>query len=87
VVIKARGDVWIQVRGADGSAVVSRILRNGESYAVPPGKKLTLMTGNAGALEISVDGRAVPPIGTFGTVRRDVALDAEKLLAGTAVGQ
>ncbi len=37
------------------------------------------MTGNAGALEILVDGEPVPPIGPPAAVRRDVPLDADRL--------
>jgi cytoskeleton protein RodZ len=82
--IRAKADSWVQVRGADGRVVVMRILRKGDSYQVPNEKGLTLMTGNAGALEIAVDGQLVPPIGPFGAVKRDVSLDAARLKAGTA---
>jgi len=46
---------------------------------------LSLITGNAGALEILVDGAAVPSIGPVGAVRRNVVLEAEKLKDGSAV--
>lgn len=84
VEIKAVADCWIQVRGADQSVVFSRVLKAGESYQVPrPG--LILRTGNAGALAIVVDGKATPAIGAVGTLRRNVTLEPEALLAGTAV--
>jgi len=85
--IRAKADSWVQVRGADGRVVVMRILRKGDSYKVPDEKGLTLMTGNAGAIEIAVDGDLVPPIGPFGAVKRDVSLDAARLKAGTAAPQ
>lgn len=86
IVVRAKSDSWIQVR--DGIArrlLVTRLLRAGDSYRVPNQPGLTLLTGNAGALDILVDGEAVDPIGTEGTVRRNVALDAERLQTGTAV--
>jgi cytoskeleton protein RodZ len=43
-----------------------------------------MRTGNAGALEISVDGRPAPPLGRIGAVRRNVLLDPQALIAGTA---
>jgi cytoskeleton protein RodZ len=67
--------------------LVTRILGQGSSYVVPPQKGLRLTTGNAGGLEILVDGVSVPPLGPFGAVRRDVALDAERLKAGTALAR
>jgi cytoskeleton protein RodZ len=61
------------------------MLRAGDSYRVPNKTGLTLLTGNAGALEVYVDGRKVPALGPGGAIRRDVALDADRLMAGTAV--
>lgn len=82
--IRALADCWIQVRSADNEIVFSRVLKAGERYHVPrPG--LFLRTGNAGALAIAVDGKPAPPIGRIGTLRRDVALDPQQLLAGKAV--
>lgn len=82
--IRALADCWIQVRAADTQAIVfSRVLKAGETYHVPrPG--LLLRTGNAGALAIAVDGKPAPAIGGIGALRRNVALDPEALLAGTA---
>jgi cytoskeleton protein RodZ len=84
VEIKAVADCWIQVRGTDQSIVFSRVLKAGETYQVPrPG--LILRTGNAGALAILVDGKPTPAIGAVGTLRRNVMLEPDALLAGTAV--
>jgi len=85
VAIRALADCWIQVRDADQSIVFSRVLKSGEVYSVPARTGLWLRTGNAGALEIAVNGKAVPSIGGVGMLRRDVALDPTELAAGTAV--
>jgi cytoskeleton protein RodZ len=85
VAIKALTDCWIQVRGPDQSILFSRVLKSGEVYPVPAKPGLSLRTGNAGALEIAVDGKSVPSIGAVGTLRRNVALDPDALLGGTAV--
>jgi cytoskeleton protein RodZ len=65
--------------------VFSRVLKSGETYAVPARAGLMLRTGNAGALQIAVDGKPVPSIGGIGAMRREVALDPGELAAGTAV--
>ena len=83
--IRALSDCWIQVRGPDQSIVFSRVLKSGEVYKVPSRSGLSLRTGNAGALEIAVDGKTTPSIGGVGALRRDVALDPEALAAGKAV--
>ena len=85
IAIKALSDCWIQVRAPDQSIVFSRVLKSGETYQVPVKSGLFLRTGNAGALQIAVDGKPAPSIGSVGTLRRNVALDPEALLGGTAV--
>jgi cytoskeleton protein RodZ len=85
IAIRALADCWIQVRGPDQSIVFSRVLKSGEVYTVPARTGLSLRTGNAGALEIAVDGKTAPAIGGIGMLRRDVALDPAELAAGTAV--
>jgi cytoskeleton protein RodZ len=82
--IRALTDCWIQVRSADQSIVFSRVLKAGETYHVPRAG-LALRTGNAGALAIAIDGKPAPTIGAIGTLRRNVELEPEALLAGTAV--
>ena len=88
IVVRAKTNSWIQIRNDIGKEfLVTRLLRAGNSYAVPNRRGLKLSTGNAGALEILVDGKAVPSIGDEGIVRRGVELDADKLKAGTAVSE
>ncbi|MCB2099578.1 MAG: DUF4115 domain-containing protein, partial [Rhodobacterales bacterium] len=86
ILVRATKDSWIQVRDVAADALlVTQLLRAGDSYAVPDRSGLVLLTGNAGALEILVNGESMPPIGGEGDVRRGVALNADRLRAGTAV--
>jgi cytoskeleton protein RodZ len=85
ITIRALADCWIQIRASDQSIVFSRILKSGEVYAVPTRQGLSLRTGNAGVLEIAIDGKPAPSIGGIGMLRRDVALDPTELVGGTAV--
>lgn len=88
ILIRARADAWVQVREPGGHVLLSRMLRAGESWAVPPGRTGLLMTlGNAGGTDIVVDGAVAPGFGQSGVVRRDVPLDADVLKAGRAPGQ
>ena len=87
IVLRAKLDSWVQVRDEENNVLMTRILRMGDTYRAPNRPGLTLLTGNAGALEILVDGNIVPAIGPIGAVRRNVALDAERLLAGRAVDE
>jgi cytoskeletal protein RodZ len=83
VVIKARGESWVQVRDATNTPLLTRVLRPGDTYRVPNQAGLVMMTGNAGVLDVFVDGSAAPSLGAVGAVRRNIALDAERLRAGT----
>jgi cytoskeleton protein RodZ len=86
VVIKATSDSWIQIRDeGKNQTVATRVLRAGDSYRVPTQAGLKLATGNAGALEIRVDGQVVPSVGAPGMVRRGIVLDPDRLKSGTAV--
>ena len=85
IVVRAKTNSWIQVRDdTAGQLLLTRLLRAGDEYHVPDRDGLSLLTGNAGALEILVDGAQVPDIGGTGDVRRNVALDADRLKAGNA---
>lgn len=83
VIIRSKGESWVQVRDGDNQAVMTRVLRAGDQYRVPNRPGLTLMTGNAGALEVTVDGAPAPALGPIGMVRRAVPLDPERLKQGT----
>ena len=85
VVIRATADSWIQIRDARQSVLLTRVLKAGESCRAPARPGLSMRTGNAGGLEITVDGVPAPPIGGRGMVRRNIALDGHALLAGSAV--
>jgi cytoskeletal protein RodZ len=82
IVLKANQDAWVQVRDREGNLLLTRVLRVGDSYKVPNQADLTLLTGNAGGLEISVDGSALPALGPVGAVRRNIPLDPEALRSG-----
>ena len=85
VLLRARADSWIQVRERQGGTVLfNRVLRPGETYRVPLRPGLLLTTGNAGGLEVVLDGDALPTLGQQGAVRRDLPLEPELLKQAVA---
>jgi cytoskeleton protein RodZ len=80
--VRAKSDSWIQIR--DGEKVVlTRLLHKGDTYKVPPDHHgLTLMTANAGGIEILLNGQPTEPLGDVGAVASGVALDANHLTTG-----
>ena len=81
ILLRANADAWVQIRERGGHVLLNRVLRGGESWAVPKGPALLLTTGNAGGTELLVDGEATPPLGPPGAVRRDIALEPDGLKA------
>ena len=80
VVLRATATSWVESRDANGKRVFSRLLKKGETYNVPGRSGITLSTGNAGALDVLVDGQTIGPLGPVGAVRRDVLLEPTALL-------
>jgi cytoskeletal protein RodZ len=78
VLLTARANAWVQVT-ADGKAAFSGLLRANDSKAISGNQLVKVMTGNAGGLEISLNGKALDPLGPEGQVRT-VKLTAEGLL-------
>jgi cytoskeleton protein RodZ len=84
IVVRARLESWVQVTNAAKEVIFSRVLRAGETYTVPDEPGLLFTTGNAGGVEIEVDGTRLRSLGTVGLVKRDIPLDPEKLKDGSA---
>jgi hypothetical protein len=85
--LRATGESWIQITGPGNELLLTRILKPGDVYLVPNRLGIVMMTGNAGGLEIALDGEVLPPIGPAGAVRRNIALDPEALRAHQASSQ
>lgn len=88
VVLTAREDVWVKIYDkATRTSIKIGVLKAGESFPVPadpPG--LLLWTGKAGALGVTVGGRAIPPLGGPVETVRDISLAAADLVGRAAPG-
>jgi len=85
IVIRATSDSWIQIRSTDQALLFTRVLKAGESYLVPDRPGVSMRTGNAGGLEITVDGKPTASIGPNGAIRT-IPLEPQALLAKAATG-
>lgn len=76
LVVKLKDSAWVEIRDVTGKALLSRVLKTGDSYIVPASVKgLVLDTGNVGALEFVVEGKVLAPLGSKGDVRRGIKLE------------
>jgi cytoskeleton protein RodZ len=82
VLLRAREEAWVQISSPSGDYAFTRTLQPGEVVTVPNRADLELWTGNAGGLDIIVDGTPVPVLAGAGSgaVRRNVSLDPARLL-------
>lgn len=70
LVIRARGDSWVQVRGANGATVLQKLVRTGETVAVPGSPPWSVVIGKADATEVLVRGQ---PMDLAPVARENVA--------------
>ena len=58
--------------------MLTKLLKKGDTYKVPEPHGLTLMTANAGNLDVLVNGEVmVPPLGESGAVASGVPLEID----------
>ncbi len=86
VVLTASRDVWVKISDkASGDTLKVGVMTAGESFTVPADRPaLTLWTGMAGALSVSVGGQVLPPLGGSVETVRNVSLAAADLVARSA---
>lgn len=79
VVLRARADTRLTVRGEDGTTYINRDLRAGDVYQVPNTPGLTMATTNGSAVEVNLDGIALGRAGPEQVLGR-VSLDPQSLV-------
>lgn len=85
IIIQANADTgdagsWIEVKDARGRTEISRVLMPGDVYYVPVGKGYKATFGNAGGVDIWVDGQLAPTVGAVHTKKADVILSPDSLM-------
>ncbi|MDR2268670.1 MAG: DUF4115 domain-containing protein [Rickettsiales bacterium] len=78
VVLQATGTTWIQIKNAVGTVVFEHSMVAGDVYYALSGSTATI--GNAGALDIWVNGREIPKIGIEHQRITDLLLTPENLV-------
>ena len=64
VVFTANDDVWMRIVDEAGERLKDGLLKKGESFTLPAGaRNPTILTGRPQALDVTVGGKAIPPLG------------------------
>jgi cytoskeleton protein RodZ len=79
VVLRARADTRITVKGNDGQLYLNRDLKAGDVYQVPNIPGLSMAVANGGAVEVDLDGATLGRAGQQGQVLGKVSLDPQSL--------
>lgn len=91
ITLKAVEPTYVQIRDTQlprsRSVLVARVFNVGESYSVPDRPGLIMQTGNAGGLQVEVDGRSLGVFGRSGEVITRIPLDPSYFLERMATTQ
>ena len=79
ITIRGRVASWLEIKRKNGAPLISRMFSPGETFVVPRERGILLSTGNAGGIEILLDGKLIAPLGLSGSVRRNVLLEPGNL--------
>ena len=68
MVLKSSGNSWVEIEDMDGNILLTRLMRPGETYIVPNISGLTINSGNAGVLSLSLGDVFIPKLGKVGEI-------------------
>lgn len=80
VVLQAIQESWVKVEDGRGNTVFSRVLVPGDLYYVPVGNKYKAIFGNAGGIDIWVNGELAPDAGPDHTRKAGISLAPDSLM-------
>ena len=80
VVLQATQESWVKVEDARGNTVFSRVLVPGDVYYVPAGGRHRATFGNAGGIDVWVNGVLTPKQGGDHVRKAGIVLSADKLM-------
>jgi len=79
--IRARENCWIQIK-SDGHAVFQGLLRKGRSESWQAKEKIELAVGNAGVVDLEVNGKLISNLGRRGQQLKNILITKEGLSVG-----
>lgn len=82
VVLTAKNEVWMRVYDGANKTLFTGTLQPGQTFEVPAGTDRPMLNiGRPDQLQVTVDGRALPPLGDGKRAMKDVGVSAEALAA------
>lgn len=81
VILQAEKESWIKIEDARGNTAFSRVLVPGDVYYMPLGDKFKGTFGNAGAIDVWVDGQLMNKVGPANTRKSGISMAPDALKA------
>ncbi|MBM3246821.1 MAG: DUF4115 domain-containing protein, partial [Candidatus Omnitrophica bacterium] len=72
--LRAKEDCWVHL-AVDGKVVFHSILRRGKFETWQAKDKMELSLGNAGVIELELNGKIIPPLGRRGQVLKNIVIN------------
>jgi cytoskeletal protein RodZ len=79
--ILAKDNCWVQLK-ADGRVIFQNILRKGRTETWEAKDKIELALGNAGGVDLEINGKFIPSLGRKGQVLKNIFITKEGLRIG-----
>lgn len=70
VKVVSSGRTWLQIKDDTGKELFQGFLEDGDSETFTSDERIDLVTGNAGVIELYVNGKHIPDVGAVGEVQR-----------------
>ena len=80
VILQATQESWVKVEDSRGNTVFSRVLVPGDIYYVPEGNGYTAVFGNAGGVDVWVNGVLAPKQGADHVRVANISMSPDRLL-------
>ena len=91
ITLKALEETYVQVKDPSlkkpHAVLLARVLSPGESFQAPDRQGLVLLTGNAGGIQVEVDGRSAGVLGKSGQVIKRLPLEPAYFLSRIGTSQ
>lgn len=81
VVLQAIQESWVKIEDGRGNTVFSRVLVPGDVYYVPNGDKYKATFGNAGGVDVWVNGKLTPKVGENHVRKSGISMSPDALMA------
>jgi cytoskeleton protein RodZ len=79
VLLRATSSTWIRIRDGRNAILFTRVLRQGDQYVVPKKAGVVVDIGNAGSLQIVLNGKVLKPVGPANMPVYNISLSPESL--------